>query len=73
MICKSITFINYNILNIQTLKITQYTDINECVLDTMDSCSVNETCTNTPGSYNCHCKPNYSYDMVDMKCMGWSF
>ncbi|WP_194863092.1 EGF domain-containing protein [Myxococcus sp. AB036A] len=35
------------------------TDVNECTNGT-SQCSVNATCTNTPGSYNCTCKPGYS-------------
>ncbi|MBZ4400690.1 EGF domain-containing protein [Myxococcus sp. AS-1-15] len=35
------------------------TDVNECTNGT-SQCSVNATCTNTPGSYTCTCKAGYS-------------
>ncbi|WP_147094738.1 EGF domain-containing protein, partial [Myxococcus fulvus] len=35
------------------------TDVNECTNGTAQ-CSVNATCTNTPGSYTCTCKAGYS-------------
>ena len=33
-------------------------DINEC-LENNRECDINATCTNTIGSYECHCKPGY--------------
>jgi cysteine-rich repeat protein len=39
------------------------TDIDECA-DGTDNCSVNATCTNTPGSFTCACDFGYSGDGV---------
>ena len=37
------------------------TDINECQLKT-DNCDNYAVCNNTPGSYNCACKPGFTGD-----------
>ena len=38
-----------------------FTDVDECLLGT-HSCSAYAVCSNTKGSYNCHCKANYTGD-----------
>ena len=40
-----------------------FVDVDECTDDT-DDCDDNAVCTNTVGSYACHCKPGYSGDGV---------
>ena len=36
-----------------------YSDIDECEKGSHD-CHINANCTNTPGSYNCTCRPGYT-------------
>ena len=43
-------------------------DINECQRNT-HNCNVSATCTNTPGSFFCTCKPGYTGDGV-ARCDG---
>ena len=39
------------------------TDIDECELESSSSvCDVNANCSNTIGSFNCHCKEGYYGD-----------
>ena len=40
-------------------KLSLYTDINECGLG-LDNCQ--QTCTNTPGSYNCSCLSGFELE-----------
>ena len=39
----------------------KYTDIDECGEST-DTCAMNATCTNTPGSYQCSCNIGFTGD-----------
>ena len=43
-------------------------DINECRLN-RHNCNMSATCTNTPGSFFCTCKPGYTGDGV-ARCDG---
>ena len=36
-----------------------FLDIDECAMKT-DNCSLNATCNNTEGSFNCTCKPGFT-------------
>ena len=48
------------------------TDINECQLKT-DNCDNYAVCNNTPGGYNCTCKPGFTdVDGDGKKCTGVS-
>ena len=48
------------------------TDINECQLKT-DNCDNYAVCNNTPGGYNCACKPGFAdVDEDGKKCTGVS-
>ena len=44
-------------------------DIDECV-DGFNNCSVNSTCTNTLGSYQCSCFPGYEDEGMGYVCNG---
>ena len=44
-------------------------DIDECV-DGSNTCSVNSTCTNTVGSYQCSCFPGYQDEGMGYVCTG---
>ena len=45
-------------------------DINECFEKT-DNCDINAVCTNTPGGYNCTCKPGFTdVDGAGKTCKG---
>ena len=39
-----------------------FTDIDECLDEKDNDCSMNATCTNIPGSYNCTCSTKFSGD-----------
>ena len=41
-------------------KINYHSDIDECRSSSHNNCSSNATRNNTPGSFNCSCKPGYS-------------
>ena len=43
-----------------TLRLSCFSDINECKNGTHDCDQDNGTCLNTPGSYTCQCKPGYA-------------
>ena len=46
------------------------TDIDECELESSSSvCDVNANCSNTIGSFSCHCKEGYYGDGT--QCDGW--
>ena len=49
-------------------------DQDECTLDT-DNCNVNAKCTNTEGSYDCHCNKGYQGDGISCngKLLGFTF
>ena len=39
-----------------------FLDIDECSSESTNDCNINANCTNTPGSYNCHCDSGFSGD-----------
>ena len=43
-------------------------DIDECA-EEQENCHDNATCTNTPGSFSCDCRPGYEGDGID-NCTG---
>ena len=47
-----------------------FVDINECVDPAAPGCSINQTCTNSIGSYICDCKTGYKFDPSSGKCLG---
>ena len=48
-------------------KSVNFTDINECELDT-DNCD--QLCVNDPGSYHCECYDGYFRDPDSSSCVG---
>ena len=58
--------VNANILGYICLAIAA--DFDECQRNT-HNCNVSATCTNTPGSFFCTCKPGYTGDGV-VRCDG---
>ena len=50
-----------------TLFFVYVLDVDECTDDT-DTCDINAVCSNTNGSYTCHCKSGYSGN--GMTCTG---
>lgn len=47
-------------------------DVDECA-ELVDICGMNERCTNTVGSYACHCHLGYEYSKVADQCVGAFF
>ena len=48
-------------------------DIDECVSNGTILCESETTgrvCTNTPGSYQCHCQDGFEFSQNDTMCMG---
>ena len=48
-------------------------DIDECVSNGTILCESETTgrvCTNTPGSYQCHCQDGFEFGQNDTMCMG---
>ena len=41
---------------------TTCTDIDECADPVLNTCDVNATCTNLPGTFSCECNPGYEGD-----------
>ena len=42
----------------------EWIDINECMSQALNSCSINASCNNTIGSYTCNCNAGYIGDGI---------
>ena len=54
-----------------TCNLKLISDIDECVVDTLNNCSSDAFCNNTHGSFNCTCKPGFTGD--EENCTGSIF
>ena len=46
-------------------------DIDECLDENDNDCSMNSTCTNIPGSYNCTCNAKFTGDGFNCERMSF--
>ena len=62
--------VQHHVLFVIMALFSSCSDINECVLSSLNDCDGNADCIDTIGSYNCSCNPGYEGD--GFNCTGYT-